>query len=456
MIPEGFKIKMKKILGGEYEEFIDALENRPAVRGLRVNLNKLSAEDFLGHTELKLSQVPYCSNGFILEDDTQIGAHPAHHAGMIYMQDPGAMATVSAVDIPEDAWVLDLCAAPGGKSSQIAERLSENGFLLSNEYVPKRAKIIVGNFERLGVKNAMVTSLDTRELGKMFSAVFDLVIADAPCSGEGMFRKSDEALAEWSEENVELCARRQLEILDNAADTVKSGGYLLYSTCTYSPEENEDVVSIFLEKHPDYRLVSTLPVLDGYTAKGIKKEGFNKDIELSRRFYPHLCDGEGQYIALMQREPELALKPTILYKSDVKQPSKDELTIINAFINDNLIKAPEGRIAKVGENIVLLTHNCPIPKHSVFMAGVLLGEIKGKTFAPSHQFFSACGRLFKACVNLTDEDERLERYLFGEEIEDTDNLKGWCCVMYCGVPLGGGKASGGRIKNHYPKGLRKQ
>ena len=455
MIPEKFKEKMKDVLEDEYSAFIDALENQDAVRGMRVNLLKTSVEIFLKKSPFKLDAIPYVSNGFILREQRQMGASAYHHAGMVYMQDPGAMSTLAAIDIQPHWWVLDTCSAPGGKSSQVAERLSEEGFLLSNEYVPKRAKIIVGNFERLGVRNAMVTSLDTKELSKMYSAVFDLVIVDAPCSGEGMFRKSDEALTDWSEENVRICQQRQREILENAQSTVKPGGYLLYSTCTYSPDENEEVIADFLSSHTDFKLVQVKADLKAKTRSGIRKYAVDtENIEYARRFYPHVTDGEGQFVALMQRDKNTTNKSSILYKDESKPLSKQEKAAIEQFFKEALIKAPEGKIAKVGDNIVLIAHKCPVPKMSTFMSGVLLGEIKGSTFSPSHQFFSAYGELFKARENLTEQDERTNKYLQGEEIDASSNIKGWCAVFFEGAALGGGKASGGKIKNHYPKGLR--
>ena len=193
---------------------------------MRVNTTKTTVDRVLAECELGLTAIPYTDVGFILRDAEGIGNGAAHHAGMYYVQDPGAMATVSALDVKEGWWVLDTCAAPGGKSSQLASLIGDRGFILSNEYVPKRAKIIVSNFERLGVKNAIVTSLDTAEFPKMFSEVFDLVLCDAPCSGEGMFRKSDEAIEDWSEENVRICAERQSMILDNSAGAVKLGVFL--------------------------------------------------------------------------------------------------------------------------------------------------------------------------------------------------------------------------------------
>ena len=226
MLPEKFQERMKNMLGSEYAEFEAAL-SEPNVRAIRVNTTKIETEDFLSKTTLTLSKIDYASDGFIPDNAEGIGRTAEHHSGMFYVQDPGAMATVKALDIKPGWRVLDACSAPGGKASQLASAIGNDGVLLANEYVPKRAKIIVSNFERLGIKNALVTSLDTAKLKEMFSSYFNLVLCDAPCSGEGMFRKYDEALEEWSEDNVKLCAARQKEILDNLASLVCDGGYLL-------------------------------------------------------------------------------------------------------------------------------------------------------------------------------------------------------------------------------------
>ena len=455
MIPEGFKEKIKDVLGDEYPAFIEALETEDAVRGMRANLIKTTPEKIRSDGEFALEPLKYVDNGFILREQRAMGASPYHHAGMVYMQDPGAMASAAALNVDPDWWVADLCAAPGGKSSQIAERLGEDGFLLSNEYVPKRAKIIVGNFERLGVKNAIVTSLDTARLGDMYEGVFDLVIVDAPCSGEGMFRKSEDAVNDWSEENVRICAERQKEILTNARGMIKPGGYLLYSTCTYSPEENEEVLSFFLSKNRDFSLVRVKDEIVERTRPAIRKYAADvENIEYARRFYPHVSDGEGQFLALMQRDVNVDIKQRILYKDEAKPLSKQESAVVSAFFKESLKESPEARVVKIGENISLISHTCPIPRGSVFMSGVLLGEIKGSTLVPHHQFFSAYGELFKNRIDLTRHDPRTEKYLAGEEIDAGDGVKGWCAVFFEGAALGGGKASGGKIKNHYPKGLR--
>ena len=452
MISDKFKEKMKNLLRDEYPLFIETVECGEAVKGLRVNLIKTETESFLDTADFDLEKLSYCDNGFIARGEG-FGRTPEHHAGMMYMQDPGAMATLTALDIKSSWRVADLCSAPGGKSSQIAERIKD-GFLLSNEYVPKRAKTVVSNFERLGVTNAIVTSLDTGELSKLFHEYFDLVVCDAPCSGEGMFRKSEDAIADWSEANILACAERQKEIMNNAYRLVKPGGYILYSTCTYSPEENEGVVSDFLDKHPDFGIVPVKPELRDATSDGLPEYGGGREeMRHTRRVYPHKTEGEGQYIALLKKDGSGGA-PEILFKDASKPLSKDEAIAVNAFMRDNLVSTPNGEVRRVGDSIVLISHGEAVPPRSVFMSGVLVGELRGKLLVPSHQLFSAYGRLFKNRIELTKTDPRVEKYLGGEEIEVPNDVHGWCAVLYEGVPLGGGKASDGRLKNHYPKGLR--
>ena len=447
---------MKRLLGSEYAAFEKALTEEREVKGARVNLAKCDRETFLDLKERKINFLPYVDTGFILDEPDGIGNTPEHHSGMIYVQDPGAMAALSALDIEYGWHVLDMCAAPGGKSSQAAALIGEGGFILSNEIVPKRAKTVVSNFERLGISNAIVTSLDTSELPKLFSEEFDLVICDAPCSGEGMFRKDCPAVEEWSEENVLSCAKRQSEILKNAPPLVKAGGYLLYSTCTYSLEENEMTVDAFLAENPDFELVPVREELRLASSDGIVFEGAKcRELSLARRFYPHVSPGEGQFIALMKKRGGEQNLKTILYKSAETKPTKQEIEIVKAFFKENFYEEPEAELLKYRDNLVLVPHGIPLPPKGVFMAGVLLGEIQKGILRPAHQLFSVYGSLMKRIENLERGDERIDKYLSGEEIECRDfEGGGWCCVCYHGVPLGGGKASSGVIKNHYPKGLR--
>ena len=451
MLPQGFKSRMSRLLGDDYPLFEKSVEEGEAVRGVRVNLIKTSVKDALALLPSDIAPLPYCDNGFIFGGDERVGNLPEHHSGMIYMQDPGAMASLCSLDIKGDWWVADLCAAPGGKSSQAAERLSRDGYLLANEIVPSRAKIIVSNMERLGISRATVTSEDTEVLARLFKACFDLVITDAPCSGEGMFRKSDEALQMWSEDNVRACAERQKKILENAAVLVKEGGYLLYSTCTYSIEENEDRVRAFLIAHPDFEIEEVTPSVREATADGISSSAEDGKLGRARRFYPHISPGEGQFFCLMKRECSEE-KSRLTFKDMSVTPNAKELDIYGAFCKENLTEPPKGELRRIGDRLCVIPSGIPVPPCTVMMSGVILGQIKGRDVIPSHQFYSAFGRLFKTKIDLRRDDPRLEKYLRGEEIDAVG--RGLCAVLYEGVPLGGGKISDGKLKNHYPKGLR--
>ena len=454
MLPQEFLDRMKMLLGNEYDNFLTAIEDEKAVRGLRINTLKCNKEAFLKESSLPIKPISYTDLGFILNSDETVGSTPEHHAGRIYMQDPGAMAPLSAIDIPEGSRVVDLCAAPGGKSGQAAAMIGENGFLLSNEFVPKRAKILVGNLERLGVKNALVTSMDTGRLCELFSEYFDYAIVDAPCSGEGMFRKNSLAVDEWSEGNVSISAERQREILDNAAALVRAGGYIIYSTCTYSVEENEKTIDSFLCRHPEFSPIEPKEEIIKATAPSVKENLNESYVKYCRRFYPHISSGEGQFLALLFKKQSVLT--TKICKDASKPLSKTESNIVNDFLKSTFVSMPDGRIAKHGENIVLLPKSIPaVPQSSVFMAGVLLGEVQKDRLIPSHQLFSAYGNLFKRKIELSENERELSAYLAGEEISAPEGLdNGWCVITYNGSSLGGGKIAGGRIKNHYPKGLR--
>ena len=453
MLPERFTERMRGLLGDEFESFLHALTCEKAKKGFRINRLKTDPDEFSRASELPAKALPYVRDGFILIDEVSgIGNTPMHAAGQIYIQDPGAMASAAALDITPGMRVCDLCAAPGGKSTQIASALANDGFILSNEYVPKRAKILVGNFERMGIRCGVVTSLDTAEIAKLYENFFDIVVADAPCSGEGMFRKDVPAIEEWSEENVQACRVRQLEILENAVKILAEGGKLLYSTCTYSLEENETVVDELLARHPELELCEVNGALTEATCDGIAFPGARSDsLHLCRRFYPHKAEGEGQFLALLRKKSGHGVR--LNFSDSTKPLPKDALRTVEDFLRENLTKIPEGRICKHGENIVIISHGYPIPPRSVFSAGVLIGEIRGKNLFPSHQFFSAYGDLFKRKRALGYEEAI--RYMRGEELDAAELTdSGWCALTYNGSAIGGGKASGGRIKNHYPKGLR--
>ena len=453
MIHESFKARMRDMLGEDYPAFIRALEEDAPVRGARVNRIKAAGSDMPTLEGFSAERIPYVENGYIIEGEGQVGRTAAHHAGLIYMQDPGAMAAIAAVDVEPDLWVADLCAAPGGKSGQIAERLGEGGFLLSNEFVTSRAKILVGNLERLGACRSIVTSMDVGALAELYCGAFDLVVVDAPCSGEGMFRKSEEARVEWTPDSPRLCAERQWNILVEAMKLLKPGGRLLYSTCTWAIEENEEIALRLLDTYPDLSLIPVKEELRAATSDGVVIGG-REELKLTRRCYPHITKGEGQFIALFKKAENASEMSTILYKERVNAPTKEEKSAFESFARDALAAIPKGRLVKVRENLLYVMHDCPLPPHSLFMGGILLGEVRRGILHPSHQLFSALGPYFKTKVELGASGDRVERYLAGEEIDAQGVAPGWCVVTTEGAALGGGKVSSGRLKNHYPKGLR--
>ncbi len=441
MLNEIFIERMRKTLGDKgLSEYLEAFKRAPS-RALRFNSVKSSAPHREKISDILTEPLPFWDGAYRFECDG-IGNHPYHHAGVFYVQEPSAMTPVSAVEIREDMRVLDTCASPGGKSTQAAERL-KSGYLVSNEIVPARAKTLSGNIERLGYTNVTVTNTDTETLARLFPDHFDLVIVDAPCSGEGMFRKDSGAIEEWSEANVEACARRQGEILDNASRCVKKSGRLLYSTCTFSLEENEENMEYFLNTHPDFKLVTPSEKSINASSDGIG----NPDM---RRVYPHSSLGEGQFFALLERidGDEKAFVSSALEKI----PSED-MKICEEFLKKNLEKLPEGKLAVFKENIVLVPENLPVPERVTYSCGVTLGKVEKRVFRPHHQLFSALGILFKNKIDLSTDSPELKKFLHGETF-NTDAPDGWACVTVDGASLGGVKVTSGVAKNHYPRGLR--
>lgn len=451
MLPPAFAERMKRLLGADYPAFLREMTEMPARHALRVNTLKLSVSDFRNLTDIHVRPIPYTADGFY-HDEEKIGSHPLHHAGVLYSQDPGAMATLNALSVKRGLRVLDVCASPGGKSAQLAAAIGDEGLLISNEYVPSRCKLLVGNVERLGIKNALVLNTDSQTLGEWYPDFFDLVLVDAPCSGEGMFRKSEEALADWSEETVRRCAARQTEILENAAKTVAPGGYLLYSTCTFATEENEEQVAAFLDRHPDFHLCPVQEELCRHTAPGLNIG--DRALSVTRRFYPHIAPGEGQYLALLQRtdEGERAKAPT--YRDTSETPQKHLLPALRAFFRDAWGDERVADSVRALRGNLILPPPVPLPPHSVFAAGVLVGEVRKDICFPHHQLFSAYGKAFTRHLSLSLDDKRLVGYLCGEVVPAPDLAGGYCAVTVAGCPLGGAKVSGGMAKNLYPKGLR--
>lgn len=441
MLPEQFLIRMKSNLNDKYSDYISAMSEK-SVKAIRINSSKISDEDFLKSFPYETSKIGEHEYLLNLDEEDRIGNTSLHHAGAFYSQEPSAMKPVNCVEFKDNFLVLDTCASPGGKSIQAAMNIP-NGVIISNEYITSRATTLMGNIERMGIPNAIVTNTDTETLSKWFSSVFDVVICDAPCSGEGMFRKNPEAISEWSMENVELCAKRQNEILNNVCSTVKNGGVLVYSTCTFSKEENEYMVKLFLDNHPDFELIDVPQSIKDVTVPGI-------DLPLTRRFYPFSGKGEGQFMAIMKRTTSDL--PNFGYKDSSKDLSKQDYAIVKKFIEDNT--SIVDYTLKQIKDTIYISPDFPIPPHSIFTAGVKLGTIEKGRIVPHHQLFTALGKYFNNKLFLDSNSDYVRKYIEGNVIpSNTDD--GWTAVFCDGCTIGGGKTVSKTLKNHYPKGLRK-
>ncbi len=467
-LPIEFKERMRALLGDEAEMFFSSVENGEAVRSFRVNPAKLSAEELEALSpNLQREKMPFPKGGYYTKE-SHPGSHPCHHAGMIYVQDPSAMATVCAIEVKKGMKILDTCSAPGGKTTQLAALTGDFGIVVANEYEGKRASILHSNIERLGCRNTVILNHDTKVLGELYPDTFDLVLADAPCSGEGMFRKNPLAVEEWSIENVKMCAERQREILGNVVRCVKKGGYLIYSTCTFSLEENEMNVDWLLDQYPEFALCEVTEELKNATSDGIMYEGCSSDMRKTRRFYPHISRGEGQFIALFKRQGEHEGLPENVKKSKKKaqmqKPDRIELQAIalaEDFIRENLtndfFELPY-KLTVRGDRIYL-SPNINLPDRGVVAPGVIAGEIMNKRFVPHHQLFTSFGQYFVRKISLDVNGELVKDYLRGLEIDveyhpQSEKSQGYAAVLVGNVALGGGKISGQKCKNHYPKGLR--
>ena len=486
MLPEKFLERMQNMLGEEYPAFLESLSGK-RYRALRLNPLKTRIQEGKEKLPFALSPVPWTKNGFYYEEEEQPGKHPYHEAGLYYIQEPSAMAPVpclmeerasaaaiperqeehvSAAAIPErqeehatPGRVLDLCAAPGGKSTQIAEYMRGRGMLITNEIHPQRAKILSENIERMGISNAIVLNETPESLSKRFIAFFDRILVDAPCSGEGMFRKNDNAGEEWSEENVALCTERQDGILDCAATMLKPGGRLVYSTCTFAPAEDEGSVSRFLETHPDFCL------------------------EKEERLMPHKIKGEGHFLAVLHREGgQLSSAATAgTEKSLTLKDCREFLDFAKEALTIPAEELTAGKILlRFGEQLYLAPAETPSLRGlKVLRPGLHLGTVKKNRFEPSHALalFLKKEQVVHA-VNLACDGTAVRKYLEGQtltigegcdvemahiitrgrmaaEQADVSLPKGWCLVCVDGYSLGWGKAAGAILKNHYPKGLRK-
>lgn len=473
-LPTEFTERMKRLLGTEYKAFYESYQ-KEAVRGLRLNLLKGTKEEFLKHSPFTLSPVLWEQNGFSYLSEEHPGKHPYHEAGVYYIQEPSAMAVAVLAAPKAGERVLDLCAAPGGKTTHLASLMKGQGLLVANEIHPARAKILSQNVERMGIRNAVVTNEDPVSLKTYFPEFFDRIVVDAPCSGEGMFRKDEIACLEWSMQNITLCAVRQREILECAAEMLKPGGRLVYSTCTFAPEEDEGTIGLFLEKHPEF-VVETGIDFEKYRKMGFLQghpewAGYTvKELEKTFRLFPHRLEGEGHYIAVLRKDGEGGKKSEegrkreerekLKRRDRMEQKKKTQLVDWETFQTEMGFSLNQGIYQFFGSELYLVPEDITTMKGlRVLRAGLHLGTVKKNRLEPSHALALALSPSDTPnIISFQKDSKEIFSYLRGEMITllalDGQGRKGWNLVCVDGYSIGWGKVSQSGMKNHYPKGLR--
>ncbi|MBD5460498.1 MAG: RNA methyltransferase [Lachnospiraceae bacterium] len=480
MLPELFLERMKEMLGEEYPAFLQSLDGEN-YRALHLNMRKADIDKFQRESPFALRAVPWADGGFYYEESDQPGRHPLHAAGVYYIQEPSAMAPVPFLEARPGERILDLCAAPGGKTIQIADAMKGRGILVSNEMHPARARILSENVERMGVANAIVTNETPERLAGEFPGYFDRILVDAPCSGEGMFRKNDAACAQWSPENVDMCAERQDQILSCAAMMLRPGGRLVYSTCTFAPQEDEGTVSRFLHLHPEFEIRRAERPEGFVGGEGRWTADPAPGIEHTMRLMPHRLQGEGHYLAVLEKKGEQGTPRGStggLQSGIPKKEYAEFLAFQREYLNG---ENREGIFLRFGEQLYLGPADMPSLRGiKTLRCGLHLGTLKKNRFEPSHALALALSpgeaRQF---IDLSFDSGRAGRYIYGETIsartdgpvrvnragmngqtksegeKPAEDPRGWCLVCVDGYSLGWGKITGEVIKNHYPKGLRK-
>lgn len=464
-IPPLFLERMRVWLGEEFPAFLSAL-NQPPQSGLRVNTLKISITDFLEKSRFDLHPIPWCPEGFFVGGEGRPGKHPYHAAGLYYLQEPSAMAVVELLDPQPGENVLDLAAAPGGKATHIAARLQGQGLLVANDLHSQRAWDLVKNLERWGAKNVIVTNETPYRLAEQWGAFFDRVLLDAPCSGEGMFRRSLEARLDWSPESVRACALRQSGLLPQAARLVRPGGRLVYSTCTFAPEENEAVVSRFLQEHREFELVelkTRLPFEPAHP-EWLAIESDLSDWHGMVRLFPHRGHPEGHFIAVMRRSSGGEWRDVRPFHIRLLSPAQRR-EVHGWLASLCTAEIDPLRLTLFGSRLYFIPPAAiDLGRLRTILPGWFLGEFKKGRIEPSHAFLLALrGEQLPLKLNLTAEHPALPAYLrgnllhqglFSESEAAIFAHKGWLAICVDGYPLGWGRIVEKTIKNHFPKAHR--
>lgn len=483
-LPKQFEDRMKELLKEEYEEYIQCFEEKHN-SGLRVNTLKTTPGEFEKICPYDIKRIPWIQNGYYYDGKDQPARHPYYYAGLYYIQEPSAMTPANLLPVKPGDKVLDLCAAPGGKSTELAAKLKGQGVLVANDISNSRAKALLKNIELFGVTNAVVVSEAPAKLATYFEGYFDKILVDAPCSGEGMFRKSPAIMKNWEQYGVDYYNKLQKEILPSAVKMLKPGGMLLYSTCTFSPEENEGSISFLLNEFPEFRVINPLSLREP-EKEGISYEGFAfgrpewvdgpEELKNCIRLWPHKINGEGHFITLLERgmaaetdrqvESSLTKGNEIYISANVnrglsrqgRQADKSQLSEeANQFIKELNISVNLDNIELREDKIYLLPDDIPSLKGlRILRPGLFLGEMKKNRFEPSQALACAIKMEdYKSCINLSADDPKVIKYLKCETITvNEDYQDGWNLVCVDGYPLGWGKLSSNVLKNKYLPGWR--
>ncbi len=449
-LPDKFKTKMKELLGDEYDDYIKSYE-LPKYQGIRVNTLKVSLDEWKEINPFKsLEEVPWCKEGYYYDSSEETTKHPYYYAGLYYIQEPSAMSPGAYLPVTPGDKILDLCAAPGGKSTQLAARMEGRGVLVANDISVSRAKALLKNLENFGVRNAIVTSEDSTKLSSKWKGYFDKILIDAPCSGEGMFRKNETAIKSWETHGIDYCMPLQETILEDAATMLKPDGMILYSTCTFSPEENEMMISQFIDSNPDFSVVNLTPVGGIKNARSEWAEG-NNGVEGGLRLWPHHLKGEGHFVCLLKRNGDNTSEKTKYQK----YKSLKDYAVAKDFIKDNMNIDEDLNIMEVNGKLYSIPDETPLLEGiRVVRSGLLLGELKNKRFEPSHALTLAYDQTaFKKVINLDSSSDEIKRYLKGETIIYKAD-KGYNLMSVDGYPIGWVKAQDDKLKNQYPTSWR--
>lgn len=468
-LPQSFLDSMKEILGEDYEAFLAGFDGQRQY-GLRVNTLKMNLEEFERIAPFHLKKVPWISNGYFYEAEDAPAKHPFYSAGLYYLQEPSAMTPASRLKVQPGERVLDLCAAPGGKATELGAALQGEGLLVANDINTARARALLRNLELFGISNSFVTNEPPHVLAERFPEFFHKIMVDAPCSGEGMFRKNPAVVDSWQEKGPEYFSKLQREIIVQAADMLLPGGMMFYSTCTFSPLENEKTITHLLKERPDMEVIP-MEDYEGF-AEGLtsyRGEVFDESCKLCRRIWPHKMSGEGHFMALLhkksgtQQQVQQTVSQSSIWWEKCKGLNKEQKAAAEDFFSHVNIAYDGKRIDVRGDNLYYL----PAPKYDgrglhFLRNGLFMGEFKKKRFEPSQPFALALhAQDFDQVLDFPADNERLSRYLRGETLDVSDLIagekkrKGWQLVMVAGHPLGFGKLVNNNLKNKYPAGWRK-